>query len=487
MSASNYSRQYEAPIKPETWTGEAGRFHRMLIDVLDDIYLKYGRIDEKMLATSLVRKLNSPPDGIVNGTELVVTKDEVYIETPKFAVNVSGASGDMTLDENGLSAKVVTSPSVRPMYYGASSLSVREGESDGINVFSTLSEVFSRLNGKYMAYPVTIDVYSAQTEGSAVLEYTDGAPITIRRADSLTKNPALNVQVTIESVRNIVNIEKVDIGYTSGGNTFTITNSGCVIARNSNFVALSGVHAVLVERSAAEFYTCGFFNATCGVYCQRMAHVYIEGCKGSGLKYGIAAQYGSRASGASSIPPGSTSATQVTSDSEYRGTTTTATGTSPFAPATTNTVELTLTNTRTYGGGWYNSSVPKVSQGASGNTKFRGYMWFDFSPIAGQTIKQAALKLFRQAGVGKSDYVDVYIGAAKVAGPGNAIEASAEYGKVGVAAQNEKVQIPVPVEAMQAIADGTYNALFLYSNETKDYAAFDGIGEGNPPRLAVLY
>ena len=433
---------------------------------------------------------NFAPTQVIDGSQLVITKDEIRMETPIFSVNVTGERGDMTLDEDGLSAEYINSPSVRPMYYGPAALTVQTDSADGISTFATLSDAFYRLNGRYLAYPVTIYVRSAQPEARAELSYTDGAPITICKAADVS-TPAINAHLDLIAVRNILTLEGINVGYTSGDNCVTASGCMCVISRTCNFVTstatLSTAHAFFVERSQAEFYSCGFFNGYGGVFGERMAHIYIEGCKGAGLKYGVAVRYGSRASGSTSIPPGSTNASYATADSEYRGTSTTASGTSPFAPATTNTIELDLTNTRTYAGGWYGSGTTMIAQGVSGGTNFRGYMWFDFSPISGRTIKQAALKLYRKAGIGKSAYADIYIGAARVAGPGSTVEASKEYGKVGAAAQNSRTQISVPVEAMQAIADGTYNALYVYSPQSEDYAAFEGVGESNPPRLAVLY
>lgn len=56
--ALNTTYQYEQPKLPSSWLNdtEKRRFYNRLIEVLDDIYLKYGRIDENMLSIS-VRKV----------------------------------------------------------------------------------------------------------------------------------------------------------------------------------------------------------------------------------------------------------------------------------------------------------------------------------------------------------------------------------------------------------------------------------------------
>lgn len=67
---ANTSWQYEAPKMPSGWSNddEKRRFYNRLIEVLDEIYLKYGRIDEKMLSVT-VRKTLEEAGGIV--TEVV--------------------------------------------------------------------------------------------------------------------------------------------------------------------------------------------------------------------------------------------------------------------------------------------------------------------------------------------------------------------------------------------------------------------------------
>lgn len=58
-NAGNNFYQYEAPRKPSNWkTEEERRFFQALISIFDDIYMKYGRIGEKLLDKSVVAKIN---------------------------------------------------------------------------------------------------------------------------------------------------------------------------------------------------------------------------------------------------------------------------------------------------------------------------------------------------------------------------------------------------------------------------------------------
>jgi hypothetical protein len=51
--------QYEQPRCPDGWNEAERRFYNRLIQVLDDIYSKYGRLDEKMLARSVVKRIDN--------------------------------------------------------------------------------------------------------------------------------------------------------------------------------------------------------------------------------------------------------------------------------------------------------------------------------------------------------------------------------------------------------------------------------------------
>lgn len=79
----NTSYQYESPKMPSSWGSddEKRRFYNRLIDVLDDIYLKYGRIDEKMLSVT-VRKTLEEAGGII--TEVVNARGDSSTLTQRF-------------------------------------------------------------------------------------------------------------------------------------------------------------------------------------------------------------------------------------------------------------------------------------------------------------------------------------------------------------------------------------------------------------------
>lgn len=56
---ANNVYQYEQPRCPDNWNESERRFYARLIQVLDDIYGKYGRIDEKMLSGKVIERIDS--------------------------------------------------------------------------------------------------------------------------------------------------------------------------------------------------------------------------------------------------------------------------------------------------------------------------------------------------------------------------------------------------------------------------------------------
>lgn len=77
---ANNTWQYEQPRCPDNWNESERRFYNRLVQVLDDIYAKYGRIDEKMLSTKVI-------DRIDNSTEQSFEKIAEGLSTGKIAAD----------------------------------------------------------------------------------------------------------------------------------------------------------------------------------------------------------------------------------------------------------------------------------------------------------------------------------------------------------------------------------------------------------------
>lgn len=125
MSNVNYTYQYDKPPLPSAWQSDTERrFYTKLMDVLDDIYLKYGRMDEKLLAPQVVQRIENTEEGVetldttINGdggiADQVVSIDTTVSGTGGLVSRVTAAEGNIvTLDgdlnnEGGIKDRVAT-------------------------------------------------------------------------------------------------------------------------------------------------------------------------------------------------------------------------------------------------------------------------------------------------------------------------------------------------------------------------------------------
>jgi len=79
---ANSVYQYEQPRCPDKWNESERRFYNRLIQVLDDIYSKYGRIDEKMLSKKVITKIdNSAITTLENIAANIITAQKIVADT----------------------------------------------------------------------------------------------------------------------------------------------------------------------------------------------------------------------------------------------------------------------------------------------------------------------------------------------------------------------------------------------------------------------
>ena len=79
MANTNY--QYEPLPVPSSWGREERQFAQRLSDILDDIFMRYGRLGEKELGTALRAKINSKVDGSTLGGYSTIEQTDQKIST----------------------------------------------------------------------------------------------------------------------------------------------------------------------------------------------------------------------------------------------------------------------------------------------------------------------------------------------------------------------------------------------------------------------
>ncbi|MBE5799346.1 MAG: hypothetical protein E7321_05275 [Clostridiales bacterium] len=430
------------------------------------------------------------PTQVIDGSRLIITKDQFSIDTPLLRVNVSGVDGDMMLDMFGLSIAKVNSPNVHAQYDGPTGLTVG-GVVDGEKVFATLADAFAKLNGRHIPARVAITM-AADTVEEAELRQTTGASVVI-----LGNGHTVSGRVTLSDVPNRFYMYDLKINNGSTADCLYLTSSGpamlenCVFTANSYTAANAYGNGLQALESQAEANGCTFNGGYAGVFATTNSRVFLQSCKGEQNKYGIYARNNASVGVLTSRPNGDTGV-YCRADSVVRGASDAGSGSDSavVTPTVTTTAALTLTASRTHdGGGWY-SGTNVIAQGkTSDGGNYKGCMWFDVSAISGKTIKAATLTLYRNAGVGSGNNVTVRIGTMSNTGPsGGVATVTANDVVVGTVGQKEWLSVSTAeiVAAVQQMASGAAKGLYIWGPAAA-YANFAGYGSANAPGLTVTY
>ena len=421
--------------------------------------------------------------GVENGSDLIITKEKVRINTPELEINVSGEDGDAHFGADGFAVDVVNSPSVRKRYTGPTSLVIGGSGIDGVNRFATLGDAFAKLSDCHIPSGVTIRMSATITnitEDPIELKNITGAPVTVEGG-----GVTLNATIKLSSCKNqSVHFKNLII---SKAGTSPVEIGHCDLVywtEGCKLVGTGQTYGILAAGSGIYMHSSelhGFYHA---IWLMENSNACIDNCSGSNNTYALVLRSNSRAGLAVKRPVGGISTDATCSMSNDPGAGESA---APSTPAATTTVTLNATNSRTYAGGWY-SGTNVLSQGASGGTTFQGFLWFDTSAIVGKTIKSAAIRLYRRAGVGSGNPVKVLVGSHNASGPSGAVNIVSSFDSyvVGMVDQKEELKASISTEAVQQIANGSAKGLYIHS-DSNGYAQFDGFDGEHPPKLLVTY
>lgn len=187
---ANNVYQYEQPRCPDNWNESERRFYARLIQVLDDIYGKYGRIDEKMLSGKVIDRIDSSTEK---------TLEEI-------AGNIA-ESGKITVD------------TIEATYAYVMSLTAKYGSFDFSTIKNLVSSalVLNRGQAGYVHITNLAATYAQMvnaTIGNLVIKSSDGGYYQLN-VDKAGK-------VTAEQVA--VSDEEILAGATDGGRPIVGTN-----------------------------------------------------------------------------------------------------------------------------------------------------------------------------------------------------------------------------------------------------------------------
>ena len=147
---ANSVYQYEQPRCPDGWSESERRFYNRLIQVLDDIYAKYGRIDEKMLSNKVINRID-------NSTETTLKQ----------------------IAENVSSAEKIAADTVEAAYAYVMSLTAKYGNFDFATIKNLISDalVVEQGQGDYVHITNLAATYAQMvnaTIGNLCIQSSDG-------------------------------------------------------------------------------------------------------------------------------------------------------------------------------------------------------------------------------------------------------------------------------------------------------------------------
>ena len=475
------------------------------------------RVTGDQLAAGLDSKLDAdaPSVGVVAGSTVRITKDEVDITTPKFDVNILGDDGATTalsMTPDGAAFSSLQAPNVMPRYDGPTEILINPdftadniAEYPGAH-FRNLSDAFSRLSNKVVEQHVTIKfwpgaaVYDTAVLSGAVL--LDGLEI---RAFATGYAGTVNGWMSVEDCSGYVLVEGIDFNLTNGsrcvygsGPHVHLDIKGCVFKGTG-----SGIGIETTKGFRAQIRNCEFYTFEIAHKSNDLAYSVVESCKGDsklGTSQGMLSLSGAVPSDQTTVNCFAWYGGVVFEDnlSVDQGS-----GSALPTPVTTVTAAYPAVNHCNYESDGSPFSQPEVLQGWHSSTgRIKGCMWFDNSAIrsalSGKTVLSASLRLSMRKGVGRGASVNVELWGTTASSGASGAALTKNYESIGTFSPGEVATITIPNQAVNDLKNGVINGLVLYSDDTgaydgrsysRNYAKFDGseAADSLKPMLTITY
>ena len=445
------------------------------------------------------------------GSAIMMSERGVVINAPKLTINVPGVNGDTTIDENGIAAPRIVSPSIQPRYTGPATITVKKDATDAQiaagSYARSIGDALAKVDQKTLAYTVTISVtLDTYYETCTVCNITGGHNLNIYGNGS-TLIGRLNFYGCVISLwYDALHVKQSVL--TDHGLYFR--NCRCVLISNSVFTAMTGASnaysALMFEHAAiADVRNCEFYGTWRSIRANYGCLVTSRLNKGNSRL----SVFGSILIVEGTQPCDQTTFGVVRNETGVLlqpGTVTVDQGaaTPPVPPTATQTFMATDSHT-VYGSsmwpGSWKSETQEVWQGYSTITKYQAAeFWFrGLSALAGKTILSATLTIKRLSGSGKGDdiRIDGYYGdRAYNAGSGSPNN-RVSMGTLGAMGQTDITPLSIPAAAVAYLAANADNrCIALNPGDTsvlsgKDYSSnygkFSGVGGEYTPRLTVTY
>jgi len=464
------------------------------VDVYDQWKLEVGN---KVTSWSLC-PIDYPATELIDGTAIVMTKDQMTFRGPTINLDVSGEAGDTRWDESGMTIPSINSPSVSRRYDGPAAITVSAtAEPDGKSKFRTLTDAFAALSNHWLDQAVKITMATNTTESLATLRGVYG----YGTIDLLGSGKTLNGRILVRQC-DFLYVERLTIAASGAVTLVEVREVNNAYFSNCSFNGTTtdaGSNGLSVSTSSVKVENSGFYNLRNAIRADRGARIYAPNNKGS-VAYAFAAVSDARIGVAGTAPAADTATKYEADAGQVIGTTSSSGGSTPPAPTSTTTVSASLTSARTYqsgGSGWLNTTAT-IQQGLNAGYQHFAIIQFSTSGWSGKTIASGELTIHRLSG-GKGGPITVKLmTTASAAGSGTPTGTYTNHGVIGTIDRNETATFSIPAAALQEIANGTRTSLMLYDNGSawggrtfsENYAMFSGSSDsisGYRPKLSVTY
>ena len=242
MARSVY--QYEQPRCPDNWNESERRFYNRLVQVLDDIYAKYGNIDEKMLSAKVTDKINSAPDAALDklaGKYSEATVGSLYAD---LIVAETARITNLVVEKmvaDTIQAGTIAADTVQATFAYMTSLTAKYGEFDFASVQNLLSNalVVEKGQGDYVHVTNLAATYAQMVNATI-------ANLCIKSTEGGYYELDVDAQGNVKAKQVAVSDAEIMAGSTQGGKPIVGTNISAVNMDAETVAATLGLYNKVV-------------------------------------------------------------------------------------------------------------------------------------------------------------------------------------------------------------------------------------------------
>lgn len=465
-------------------------------------------------------------DEFYAGSDVLIRSNMIKLISELIVLAIRKSSTDeseiMRIDEDGVHADRIASPTVVPVYDGYTTLYVNPSATDAQvetgQYFRSLSSALDSVNYRYIKDDIQIKITYSSTlyDEVSIVGLCGSGTVTICAEgvpSSSSEYPQFIGLLFVSgcSIKVTLDYLVITAAFVSGNNYLLyVTRASYCEIKHSTLNGNAYTDAIVYIADSGEFLLsdCGMYNTSAtssqfGIVANPLSDAVCLNLVGNVGAATIFKADAGRIKAATTIPYTTGSDTSILNNGEINITGCSVnSGTTPpaYTPPTTYIYYVIDTRTHTAVYGWF-ASEKTIRQGYTESSHVViGAMFFDLttlrSDLSGKTINSATI-FFACMANGVS-----YPRALGIAGITNtsasgSVTIAQDYGAIDTIAWYEEKTITIPNQAIIDLVAGTINSIVLYSGEDADdlisgkdysvrYRRCEGYGDDGAPVLTVM-